>query len=331
MLGRFVALIIAMSSTVAIAQPVTLKLSFFSSDRSHLYLSGIKPFVDAVNLEGKGRVQIEPYLSGRLGNLEQLSQAIRDGVVDIGYVIPPYERAIFSDATVVELPGMYKDAAEATRVFWWLLERDRLRGFADFLVIGAFASEPESIHLRPPVATLADLKDKIVRANNPVEVQVLQRLGAKPSIVAINLAAQAISAGEIDGAYAPLVPMIEFGIGRVAQFHYLLRTSCVPQILLMNRKKFESLPSDVQELIRRYSGQWLVETYIRINNAVVQREMDGLLADPRRTVVFPSEADMKTADEVFKKVVDGFAAQSAHNADLVETARSAAKILSSNK
>ncbi len=321
MIARLFALAFAVLPAVAAAEPITLKLSFFSSDRSHLFLSGAKPFVDAVNAEGTGRVQIETYLSGRLGGLEQLSQLIRDGTVDIGYVIPPYERAVFPDASVMELPGLYKDAAEATQVFSQLVEAGSIRGFNDFYVIGTFASEPESIHARPPVASLADLKGKSIRTNNETETDVLKKLGIKPSIMPINQTAQAISSGQIDGALVPPVPMIEFGIGRVAPYHYFLRTSCVPQALLMNRERFDSLPRDVQAIIRKYSGVWFVDSYIRVNGDATSRIMRQLESDPKRKVTFPSPADTQTADAVFKSVVDEFAAMSPHNAELVSAAR----------
>ena len=118
--------------------------------------------------------------------------------------------------------------------------------------------------------------------------------------------ALAISSGKIDGAAAPPAPMIEFGIGRVASHHYMLGTSCVPLSLLMTKKKFDSLPADVQAIIRKYSGEWLDENYIRINEASTALIMDHLKSEPRRTVTYPSKADMKTAHTVFDAVIAGY-------------------------
>ena len=42
----------------ATAEPVTLKLSFFTSDRSFAYQAAVKPFVDAINADGKGRSKL---------------------------------------------------------------------------------------------------------------------------------------------------------------------------------------------------------------------------------------------------------------------------------
>jgi len=310
-------------SFAAAADPIILKLAFFSSDRSLLYLVAPKPFVDAVNAEGAGRVRIEPYFSGRLGGPEQISQLVRDGTVDIGFVIPSYDRAAFPDASVMELPGLFKDATEATQVLSQLVGARVLRDFSDFYLIGAYAGDPEDIHARPPVVSLADLRGKRFRVNNEIEAEILEKLGAHSLALPINQTTQAISSGQIDGALAPPVPLIEFGIGRVAPYHYFLHTSFIPQALLMNRERFDRLPSDVQAIIRKHSGAWLLDNFIRINadaNAQIVRQLES---DPKRTVTFPSPADQQTADAVFKSIVDGYAAKSSHNAELVGAARAA--------
>ena len=51
---------------LAAAEPINLKLSFFTSDRSQIYQSSVKAFVDAVNAEGAGVVHIEVYFSGAI-------------------------------------------------------------------------------------------------------------------------------------------------------------------------------------------------------------------------------------------------------------------------
>ena len=41
----------ALLPCAAVGEPITLKLAFFSSDRSTSYLAAVKPFVDAVKRE----------------------------------------------------------------------------------------------------------------------------------------------------------------------------------------------------------------------------------------------------------------------------------------
>ena len=50
--------------TATIADPIALKLSFFTSDQSVAYQAAVKPFVDAVNHDGNNLLHIDVYLSG---------------------------------------------------------------------------------------------------------------------------------------------------------------------------------------------------------------------------------------------------------------------------
>jgi len=62
------------------AEPITLKLSFFTSARTVAYQTAIKPFVDAINSEGRGLLEIDVYFSGALGKVrKELPQDARCG------------------------------------------------------------------------------------------------------------------------------------------------------------------------------------------------------------------------------------------------------------
>lgn len=319
---RMIAIVLVLTPVAGKADTIKLKLAFFSSDRTHLYRSIVKPFVDAVNAEGRGRVEIDVYLSGKLGGDPQAqSRLVLDGTADIAYVVVPYEQKNFPDTEVVELPGVFQDAHEAILAFTHLVDNGTIRDFKDFYVIGAVASQPESIHLRSEVSGLAELKGKRIRANNEAEIAVMKKLGMVPVFVPLTQTASAISSGDIDGAYAPPVPMVEFGIGRVAAYHYMLGTSSVPLMLLMSRKRFESLPADVQTIIKRNSGEGLVQQTIQIDQSSTDLIMNQLESDPKRKVITPSPADMRTANQEFASIVADFAAADPYHAKLVDALR----------
>jgi TRAP-type transport system periplasmic protein len=319
---RTIAAVLMLAPIAAKADPIKLKLAFFSSDRTHLYRSIVKPFVDAVNAEGRGRVEIDVYLSGKLGGDPQMqSRLALDGTADIAYVVVPYEQRNFPDTAVIELPGLFQDAREATLAFTDLVQNGTIRDFKDFYVIGAVGSQPESIHVRPAISGLADLKGKRIRANNDSEIAVMKRLGMTPVFVPLPQTASAISSGEIDGAYAPPVPMVEFGIGRVATYHYMLETSSVPLMLLMSRKRFNSLPPDVQALISKNSGEFLAQQSIQIDQSSTDLIMNQLESDPKRKVIVPSPADMKIANAAFSSVVADFVTTDPYHAELVQAVR----------
>jgi TRAP-type C4-dicarboxylate transport system substrate-binding protein len=95
----------------------------------------------------------------------------------------------------------------------------------------------------------------------------------------------------------------------------------VPIALLMNRKKFESLPAAAQEVIRKRSGQWLSDYTIRRLTTWDHEVLAALEKDPGRKVVYPSAADAKAIQAVFDDVVDEYAGSSDHRRQLLARVR----------
>jgi len=143
----------------------------------------------------------------------------------------------------------------------------------------------------------------------------------RPVPMPVNLVSEAISDGTIDGAVVPPVMLFEFGVGRVTSYHYLLDISSAPLALVMNRKRFEGLPAKAQDIIRKYSGEWPLKRYLQTNEAGNRQVTEQLTSNPKRQVVYPSEADLVVAHAAFKSVVDEWAAKSPENAKQLETVK----------
>ena len=73
---------------------------------------------------------------------------VLDGKADIAFVVPGYTPARFPDTSVVELPGLFNGTREATLVYTRLIALNALEGYEDFVVLGAYVTEPE-IDSRP--------------------------------------------------------------------------------------------------------------------------------------------------------------------------------------
>ena len=240
-----------------------------------------------------------------------------EGAVDLAFVVPGYTPARFPDNTVIELPGLFADVHEATLVYTRLIAANELRGYDELFVVGAFATEPETKHTWPPAGSLDKLRGMRIRANNPVQGAALARLGMVPVQMPINQASSAISSGKLDGAMVAPTPLMEFGISRVASNHYLLGVSSAPLIVVMNRKKLESLPEQARQIIRNFSGGWTAEHYIETYQAENDEAIDSLSRDPNRKVVVPSPSDLNRAQAVFRSEVEAWSAAYPRNRQLL--------------
>jgi TRAP-type C4-dicarboxylate transport system substrate-binding protein len=303
---------------LAAAEPITLKLSFFSSNRSLSYLAAVKPFVDAVNAEAKGSVEIKVYFSGALGkDIAQQPQLVLDGAFDIAFVVPGYTPDQFPDNTVIELPGLFRDMRDGTLVYTQLIALNALRGYNDFFVIGAYVTAPETIHGKVAINSIDDLKGKRIRVNNQSETVAFKKLGAIPVPLPINQISEAISSNTIDAAAVSLTPLADYGIKRVTTHHYFLGINGAPLALLMSRKSFEALPKAAQEIVRKHSGEWTAKRFIETYADSERTVLDMLKSDPQRSIVIPSQRDHDIANQAFTALIAEWEASSPRNRELL--------------
>ena len=197
-----------------------------------------------------------------------------------------------------------------------LAEAGQLKGYDDFFPIGLFATAPYSLHARFPINSVADLKGKKIRTAGAIEGAAIKALGAVPIGLPVTEIAEAVGRGTIDGTSSHPSPLFDFGIDRVTNHHFFTRLGIVPLAILMSRKKFDSVPRQCQDAIRKYSGAW---TAARFNDGIGSYNdslVKKLQADSKRKVVFPSPAEIETMSQMMKPVVDEWLARSPRNQEL---------------
>jgi TRAP-type C4-dicarboxylate transport system substrate-binding protein len=174
--STWIALGFLLAPAIAAAEPIELRFSFFTSDRSQIYQNSVKPFVDAVNSDGGHLLHIEVYFSGAISSdLHELPGLVAEGKADMAFIVPGRTPERFTDTAVMQLPGLFRNAHEADAVYTQLIGKGMLAGYEDFRVLGAFVSGAENIHSSKPIESLKDLRGLRIRVNNLIEGDVLQR------------------------------------------------------------------------------------------------------------------------------------------------------------
>jgi TRAP-type C4-dicarboxylate transport system substrate-binding protein len=246
---------------------------------------------------------------------------VLNGTVDLAFVNPGLTPELFPDESVVQLPGLFRDMKEASLAYTRLVASGKMRGHERYFTVAAIAIGPQYVNTRSPVASLGDLKDRKLRATNDIEAMTLSELGMAPKVIPINETADAISSGEVDGAAATPVSLVEFGLARVTRYHYLMPLGMVPLLIIMNRETFDKLPPAAQDVIRRYGGEWLAERSAQAFAASNSLALEQLRSDPKRILIVPSQTDLDLAQHGFRSVVDKWAAIDPHNREMLEGLR----------
>ena len=306
----------------AIAEPIKLKLAMFSADTEMTWVTVIKPWADQVNAAGKGIVEIDEFPTGALGKaLPEQSQIVLDGVADIAFVIPGVTPGRFPENEVMDLPGLFRDAREATLVYTRIMQKKLLKSFDKYVVIGAMGTPPFEIDSRPKVTSLSDLKGKKIRVTNPSQSATMKALGAVPVLMPVTEITEAIGRGTIDGATEFPGPMFDFGVDRVTKYDYFLPVGISSLTILMNKAKYESLPQNVREVLDKYSGDWVAQKFITDYGHYIDTLAARMKADPNRVITVATNDELAAAQQPFQQVIDDWIKKAPGNGALLDAVR----------
>jgi TRAP-type C4-dicarboxylate transport system substrate-binding protein len=210
-----------------------LDIAFHAPAHSTTFTAGLKPFAEAVMRDAPDAVEIALHPDGTRGGLLTTQvQLLESGGADAAFVIPGFTPERFPDNFVFGIPGLFRDITEATLTYSRVVTAGALRGYGDFHVIGAFCTEPFTLHAAKKLTCLADLKGMKLRAANGADEIMLKQLGADARIVPGDRIVSAIESGEIDGTTLHIGPLYDLGVDRVTIYDYLLRLGCAPLLIL---------------------------------------------------------------------------------------------------
>jgi TRAP-type C4-dicarboxylate transport system substrate-binding protein len=301
--------------------PDKLDIAFHAPAHSTTFTAGLRPFAEAVMRDVPG-LEIALHPEGARGGLitTQL-QLVESGGADAAFVIPGFTPERFPDNFVFGIPGLFRDITEASLTYSRIVNAGLLRGNGDFHVIGAFCTEPFTLHAAKNLTNLADLKGMKLRAANAADEIMLKQLGAAARIVPGDRIVSAIESGEIDGTTLHIGPLYDLGVDRVTSYDYLLRLGCAPLLILLSRRSLERLSAPAQEAIRRHSGEAYAQNYTRRVAAHHEALLAKLKADWRRTRTAPPPAEIEAANAAFKPIIDQWLAQDPRNVRILDAVK----------
>ena len=146
----------------------------------------------------------------------------------------------------------------------------------------------------------------------------MARLGAIPTIMPASMLADALAKGSVDAAIMSPTGLFQFGAANAARHHYLLGIGSAPLLVVMSRRKFDSLPAAAQALIRKYSGERAAAIWIDSFGGSEQQSIDRIKTDPQHTAVEPSAGDREAAQRVYDALIEDWARKDPQNGRLIK-------------
>lgn len=289
---------------------VTLRMMTFVPPVSNPARTFLAPWADKVEKASGGKIKVERYWAMSLGGkAPQLLDQIRDGVIDIGWALPGFTPGRFPQVEPFELPFVHRDALSSTLALQDFYDKHLTDVFKDYKVLLVHTHAGMLFQTKFPVATMADLQGKKIRAASRTGVWFLNEIGAKGIGMPLPRIPQALSKGVIDGVTLPyeIAPAVKTP-DLVSHFTTLAgdqpRIGTNVFLFLMNKRKYDSMPADLKKVIDDHAGrniaQWAGENW----TAVEAPGKKAVTSRKKNKVVVMSAEESARMKEAGKAVFD---------------------------
>ncbi|WP_422419054.1 TRAP transporter substrate-binding protein [Pseudomonas sp. GZD-222] len=250
-------------------ETVTLKVAHFLPSTSNAQANIIEPWCEQLRQESNDRIKCQLYPSMQLGGTPaKLADMARNGVADIVWTAPAYSAGKFPRVEALELPFVLPYGGKAgNEIIWNFYQQYAQDDFKGYKVLVVHGDGGMSLHTRgKAVQTLADLKGLKLRASSRTAAKTVESLDATPVSMPPAQMTEAISKGVVDGALAAWEVVPATKLDEVTQYHSVTPAGqpafgYTVLAMLMNQRKFDSLPADLQAIIERNSGKALSERF----------------------------------------------------------------------
>jgi TRAP-type C4-dicarboxylate transport system substrate-binding protein len=237
------------------AQKTTIRVSSFLPARSSSIVGVFNPWLKRLRKEFGDKVSLPTFWGGALGrNPRKQYDLVKDGVTDVGMIVPGYTPGKFPGYSVFELPFMARSAAEGAAAEWRMHAKRPFPGFGNVKLLAMYSTEANNIHTKRPVRSTAGIKGLKIRTAGPVYGATVKHFGGIPIGMPVTQATEALSRGVVDGVMLGIGGATVFRVDAIAKYHLVAPFGVSPLIIIMNKKKWDGLSSRLKAVIDKHSG-----------------------------------------------------------------------------
>jgi TRAP-type C4-dicarboxylate transport system substrate-binding protein len=280
----------------AVAQVITVKVAnWFPVGSKHDLV--LKEWSEDLQKRAGGKVKVSYYPAGTLVPAAQQYDAVVSGIADVSNAVLGYTMGRFPFSYVLDYPIGWpiesEQGAVPTIIANEFYKKFKPKEFDDVKVL-LFHAEPGGfLSTRDrPVTKLEDVKGLKIRCFG-TNAKFVSFLGGAPVAMPASEAYDALSKGVVEGIMQPYEALQTFRTGECIKYGTLNTKSAYGGtfVVSMNKRKFNSLPTDVQAIIDKMSEEYM----LKYGKAWVELTADGKTWLKARGVKFislsPQEED----------------------------------------
>ena len=237
------------------AQEITLRAAD-NQPEDYPTVVGLRAMADYLNENSDGRIQMEVFAGGQLGDERSTIEQAQLGVIDIVRTSTSPVGEFYTPMGVYSLPYIFRDEEHFVNVLQGEVGEELLAGLeeADLVGLAYYDSGSRNFYTTDtPIRSVEDLQGLRIRTQqSQVVLDMMELLGAEPVPMAFGEVYSSLQTGVIDGAENNFPSYGPFGVRHyeVAPYYTLDGHARVPEVVMISKATWDGLSPEDQALVR---------------------------------------------------------------------------------
>lgn len=254
--GRVLAALLPLALAVGVnAQEITLRAAD-NQPETYPTVVGLKAMADYLEENSDGRIQMEVFAGGQLGDERSTIEQAQLGVIDVVRTSTSPVGEFYPPMGVYSLPYLFRDEAHFVSVLEGEVGEELLAGLSEASLVGLayYNSGSRNFYTtETPIRSVEDLQGLRIRSQeSQVVLDMLAAFGAEPVPLPFAEVYSSLQTGVIDGAENNFPSYGPEGVRHfeVAPYFTLNGHARVPEVVMISQSTMDRLSPEDQALVR---------------------------------------------------------------------------------
>ena len=248
---------------MAKAQTIELTFNHLVPPKHLRNIHVFEPWAKMIEERTQGKVKIKHFFSNTLAPVQESFDATASGVCDMTEAYTFGNPGRFLLTEFLALPEMgFPTAHSCAQALWHIYKTfpEVQAEYKGVKMLWLHTTPNMKVNTKKKqVKTLEDLKGMKIGISGQTGVKVGRALGLSPVTIPTPDLYEAADKGVIDGFVRPAELLVSRKLAEVAKYVTDVDLGHDLFFVIMNQKKWDSLPPDVQKVFTELSGDWAVD------------------------------------------------------------------------
>jgi tripartite ATP-independent transporter DctP family solute receptor len=288
------------------AETITIKVGDNWSDTHPMAAAMDTVFKPEIEKNSGGKIKVDVYHSGTLGNEADLWNGVRNGTIEVAIVGTPMNQE-FPVMMISDWPFLYRDISHAKAVWTGAIADEVNNQFHDkfpsVYIVGWGPNSARTFTSNKKLTSVDDFRGQKFRMpGNPIHVGIAENLGASAQVIPLGELFSALETGVVDGQDNGMVTVISEHFDEVQDYLYETNHIVATLEIVISAPLLDGLSADLQKVVKDAAKNASVKAW---DDYIISLDKDRQYIKDKGVTVTPcSPADQARIVTMIKPLTD---------------------------